>query len=34
MEDLYKSGVVKTIGVSNFMLPQMKHWKMQKWFLL
>ncbi|WP_312763578.1 aldo/keto reductase [Epilithonimonas sp.] len=24
MEDLYKSGVVKTIGVSNFMLPQIK----------
>ena len=24
MEELYKSGVVKTIGVSNFMLPQIK----------
>jgi diketogulonate reductase-like aldo/keto reductase len=24
MEELYKSGVVKTIGVSNFMLPQLK----------
>jgi len=24
MEDLYKSGIVKTIGVSNFMLPQIE----------
>ena len=24
MEDLYKSGVVKSIGVSNFMIPQIK----------